>query len=277
VTTTLRPTGPERRGESGSRARSYDICVNARPVGLVILAADPAHGALVGRIEQLAVDEGERHRGRGAVAALAAEEVLRQWGCRRVEAGLPADASAGLHLARALGYTERSRNMLKRLAQPPRLPPGSAARPLADAETGAWREPGKQRHARALTEHGVPRDEAERRAAAFHTLLPQGASTPGAALRVLSHDGTDVGTLWLQLDGGPRPDADAFVYDVEVTQRFRGRGHGRTLMLLAEREALAAGAGVLGLNVFAENLPALRLYASLGYQVVTYELYKPLN
>ncbi len=54
---------------------------------------------------------------------------------------------------------------------------------------------------------------------------------------------------------------------VEVSPAHRGRGHGRTLMLLAERECLAAGVRNLGLNVFADNAVAVRLYGSLGYRV----------
>ncbi len=47
-------------------------------------------------------------------------------------------------------------------------------------------------------------------------------------------------------------------------------------MLLAERQALAAGRQVIGLNVFAGNTPAERLYASLGYEPVVYAMYKVL-
>lgn len=48
-------------------------------------------------------------------------------------------------------------------------------------------------------------------------------------------------------------------------------------MLEAERVCHAAGARLLGLNVFAGNTPALRLYASLGYRPVEIHLYKPLG
>ncbi|MFD7833497.1 GNAT family N-acetyltransferase, partial [Kitasatospora sp. NPDC059803] len=56
----------------------------------------------------------------------------------------------------------------------------------------------------------------------------------------------------------------------------RPRPHGRTLMLLAERECLAAGVRDLGLNVFAGNEVAIRLYASLGYRVTNRIYGKPL-
>ncbi|MGH3313944.1 MAG: GNAT family N-acetyltransferase [Streptomyces sp.] len=277
MTTTLRPTGPEQRGAGGVRSRSYDICVNSRPVGLLRLATDARYGPAAGRVEQLVVDERERRRGRGAVAALAAEEVLREWGCARVEAGIPATAAAALRLADGLGYRERSRNMLKELEEEPRLPSGSSARPMTDAEFPAWRERGRPQLLRTLLDRGVPAEGAERKADEdFRTLLPAGAATSGAVLRVLVHEDSEVGTLWVDVANSPRTDADSWVFDVEVAEERRGHGHGRTLMLLAERESLAAGARVLGLKVYAGNAPAQRLYASLGYRSVEHHLWKPL-
>ncbi|QPP09813.1 GNAT family N-acetyltransferase [Streptomyces bathyalis] len=277
MTTTLRPTGPDQYDADGIRSRSYDICVNSRPVGLLRLTVDPRHGPVTGRVAQLVVEERERRRGRGAVAALAAEEVLRDWGCRAVEISVPVKAGAALGLAAGLGYGERSRSMLKELGEEPPLPRGSTVRPMTDAEFPAWRESGLPRLLETMTERGMPADEAGRRAAtSFEQLLPRGASTPGAALRVLVHEGTDVGRVWVELERSPRPDCDAYVYEVEVEEELRGHGHGRTLMLVAEREALAAGAHTLGLHVLTANTPAIRLYSSLGYQVAEHHFRKPL-
>ncbi|MEK8173235.1 GNAT family N-acetyltransferase [Streptomyces sp. M19] len=47
-------------------------------------------------------------------------------------------------------------------------------------------------------------------------------------------------------------------------------------MLAAEREAAAAAARTIGLHVFSDNEPAVRLYASLGYQPAKRHLLKPL-
>ena len=88
---------------------------------------------------------------------------------------------------------------------------------------------------------------------------------------VLEHEGTRVGTLWVALT-----DDKAYVYDVEADAAHRGHGHGRSLMLLAEAQAIAAGRRVLGLNVFAGNTPAERLYESLGYETTRHVLYKNL-
>jgi ribosomal protein S18 acetylase RimI-like enzyme len=277
MTTTLRPTGPEQYDVDGVRSRSYDICLNSRPVGGLRLATDPRYGPTIGRLEQLAVDEGERRRGRGAVAVLTAEEILRDWGCRSVELSVAAGAQPALKLTESLGYLERSRAMLKELGEEPSLPPGSTARPMTEEDFPVWRERGKPSLVRMLTERGIPADQIERRAEeSTLALLPEGVATRGAVLRVLVHEGADVGTVWIDVERSPRTDADSYVYEVEVDEDRRGLGHGRTLMLIAERECLAAGAHVLGLNVYAHNTPALRLYSSLGYRTAELHLYKRL-
>lgn len=287
MTTTVRPTGPERRDPGGGRERAYEIRVDSRPVGRLRLATCPRYGPAVGRVAQLLVDEPERRRGRGTVAALAAEEVLRgQWGCERVEVSLPADAEAALSLAGQLGYRERSRRMRKVLGEAPPLPAGAAVRAMTDEEFSAWRDAESLRYARTLREHEVPPAQAERCAAdSLRRLLPRGAATPGALLRVLTRGDRDVGTLWLTADGRQGSAGDGqqgdggrahAVYAVHVPEQHRRLGHGRTLMLLAERECLAAAGRTLGLTVYRENAPARALYASLGYRPVEHHLYKRL-
>ena len=93
MTTTLRPTEPLQHSADGGRSRAYDICVNSRRVGSVRVATDPHFGTASGLIEDLRVDEPDRGRGRGTVAALAAEEVLRGWGCTDVKISVPAGAA----------------------------------------------------------------------------------------------------------------------------------------------------------------------------------------
>ncbi|OEU88780.1 acetyltransferase [Streptomyces abyssalis] len=277
MTTTLRPTGPDQYDADSVRSRSYDICVNSRPVGLLRLTVDPQYGPVTGRVTQLVVDERERRRGRGAVAALAAEEVLRDWGCRRVEITVPARAEAALGLVAGLGYRERSRSMIKQLGEEPRLPPGSTDRPMTEAEFPAWVAGGRPKLLRMFADRGVPDSELESRAdESNRALLPAGVHTRGAVLRVLVHEGADVGSVWIETARSPRKDTDSYVYEVEVAEQQRGRGHGRSLMLIAERESLAAGARVLGLHVYCANTPALRLYSSLGYSAVEQHFYKPL-
>ncbi|MFB6441005.1 GNAT family N-acetyltransferase [Streptomyces sp. NPDC056411] len=275
MTTTLRPAGPEERQDDGARARRYDVCVNSRRVGGIRLATDARFGPSAGRIVGLDIDPPDRHRGRATVAALAAEEVLRGWGCRQIEVTVPAEATAALRLAAALGYTERSRTMSKPLNGPPRLPGDSRDRPLGEADFPAWLAAALVTYTRTQRGQGMTRARAEEAAAVSHrALLPDGLGTPGQVLRVLEHGGADVGTLWLSLQMPGQP--GGYVVDVQVAAEHRGRGHGRTLMLVAERETLAAGRSTLGLHVYADNAPARALYDALGYRPTGHLLWKPI-
>ncbi|MEV6275593.1 GNAT family N-acetyltransferase [Nocardia sp. NPDC051832] len=275
MTTTIRPTQPLQHDADGARSRAYDVCVNRRRVGLIRIATMPRYGPGVGTIRALRIDEAERRRGRGAIAVLAAEEVLQGWGCTQVTVTVPADAAAGLRLSSALGYRERSRNMVKQLpAEPPALPAGAHARPMTDAEFGPWQRAEIQEYTQDWIDRGLTPEQARAKAETDdRDNLPDGLATRDTWFRILEHVGTAVGHIWVA-----RRDADrAFVYDVKVGEEHRGHGHGRTLMLIAERVALSGGMSTLGLHVFAGNTPALRLYESLGYQVTQYSQYKQLS
>ncbi|WP_055600418.1 GNAT family N-acetyltransferase [Streptomyces aureus] len=268
MTTTLRPAEPLQQTPDGGRSRTYDVCVNSRRVGSVHLSTDPGFGAASGVISRLGVREPDRGRGRGTVAALASEEVLRGWGCVEVQISVPADAGPALRMARSLGYTERSRNMVKELpAEPPALPEGVEVRPMTEDEYVVWAARAKEGFARSWIDRGVPEEQARAKAESSHAkYLPEGLATPGVAIHVVVRDGRPAGFLWtgrIELEPGHRA---AFVYDIEVEEAHRGHGYGRTLMLLAERVAREAGDTVLGLHVFAGNTPAIRLYESLGYR-----------
>ncbi|WP_192583477.1 GNAT family N-acetyltransferase [Streptomyces albicerus] len=273
MTTTLRPTEPLQRDADGALSRHYRVCVNSRPVGAIHLATHHIFGPSVAQIRDLGIDEPDRGRGRATVAALAAEEVARGWGCTRIEASVPAEAEAALRLATALGYVLRNRNMEKRFdGTAPELPVGSRGRPMTEAEFESWMERAKEDYVQDWITRGVPEAEARAKSERDHaTSLPDGLDSEGMQFSVLEHEGTPVGMLWL----GAR-DGWGFVYDVEADERYRGRGHGRSLMLLAEAQAIAAGRTGIRLNVFAGNTPAERLYESLGYETITYHLYKNL-
>ncbi|MGW0763351.1 GNAT family N-acetyltransferase [Streptomyces sp. NPDC002814] len=273
MTTTLRPTEPLQHQADGTRSRRYQVCVNSRPVGRIHLGTSPSFGATVARVLDLRIEEPDRRRGRATVAALAAEEVARGWGCRQIEVGVPAEAGAALRLFQALGYVLRNRGMEKRLGDtPPELPAGGRGRSMTEAEFASWHEYEAEQYARMWIERGVPEAEAYAKSRRDHeTLLPQGLTTENMLFSVLEDKGVRVGTLWLALR-----DDKAFVFDVEADAAHRGRGHGRTLMLLAESQAIAAGRRALELNVHAGNTPAERLYESLGYEATHYGLYKDL-
>ncbi|WP_371615016.1 GNAT family N-acetyltransferase [Streptomyces sp. NBC_00454] len=273
MTTTLRPSGPLQQSTGGARSRPYEIRVNSRRVGALLLAADTPFGPTVAEIRDLAVEEPDRRRGRATVAALAAEEVLRSWGCRRVRVSVPAGSAGGLRMADSLGYAEYSRNMAKELpAEPPALPEGVAGRPMTEAEFGIWLAGARESYAQSWIGRGMPAQAAHAKSVADHaSLLPGGLATGGVSFGVLEAAGTPVGTVWVAPSGEA-----SYVFDVAVAEEHRGRGYGRGLMLLAERTALAAGHRVLALHVFTDNTPALRLYESLGYRTTDFNYAKDL-
>ncbi|MFI0983263.1 GNAT family N-acetyltransferase [Streptomyces sp. NPDC021093] len=278
MTTTLRPTGPLQLSDKGARSRHYEVCVNSRPVGTAHIETVPDFGTKVGRITALRIDEADRRRGRGTVAALAAEEVLRGWGCDQVTVSVPADAEPARQLATALGYVERSRNMLKTLpSEPPALPARGTVRPLTQSEYDAWRLKETASFAQSWLDQGFTAEQARAKSeASERNFLPAGLATPHTWISHLLHDGAPVGLLWLGRHEIAPGERVAFVFDVEVVEEQRGRGYGRALMTLAERIALRAGDTRIGLHVFAGNTPALRLYESLGYRTTSLYTYKQL-
>ncbi|MET9884202.1 GNAT family N-acetyltransferase [Streptomyces sp. NPDC006430] len=269
MTTTLRPTEPLQQNTDGTRSRAYAVRVNSRHVGSLVLATRSATQSRVGVIRDLWIDAPDRRRGRATVAALAAEEVLRSWGCTSVAVSVPADADPALRMARSLGYQETGRTMVKELpAGAPGLPAGSRSRPMTPDEFDDWLEPGIVEYAQRLVAPGMTPEQGLAASRAEHALmLPQGVDTPGTALVVLEGEEAGVlGTLWVGPCDLPGLGTVPYVWDVEVAAEHRGRGHGRTLMLLAEHAALASAARSLGLYVIEGNTPARRLYESLGYQ-----------
>ncbi|MFD7445564.1 GNAT family N-acetyltransferase [Streptomyces sp. NPDC059909] len=280
MTTTLRPSGPLQRSDGGVRSRTYDVCVNSRPVGSIELATHPGLGPSAGVVRFLRIDERDRRRGRGTVAALAAEEVLRGWGCTQILTSVPVEETAALRLTTALGYTERGRNMIKELPDgpPPALPLGVEGRPMTDGEFREWLVAAVESYTQSWVTRGVPPEQARAKSESDHRdLLPDGLATRGAWLDVLVADGTTVGHVWVAERELHPGEQGAYVYDVEVADAYRGRGYGRALMLLAERVARTeAGASRLGLHVFAGNTPALGLYESLGYRTTQINYFKQL-
>ncbi|MDJ0381713.1 GNAT family N-acetyltransferase [Streptomyces sp. G-G2] len=274
MTTTLRPSAPLQQTPAGARSRPYEIRVNSRRVGSLLLTSDEPLGAFVsGAIQDLLVDEGDRRRGRATVAALAAEEVLRSWGCRRVAVSVPAEAAGGPELAGILGYARTGRNMVKDLTDaPPPLPEGVTGRPMTAGEYAPWLAEAVVRYAGSWQARGLSPEAALAKSTASHAAeLPQGPDTPGVDLLVLEAAGAPAGHIWIGRVAG-----QAYVFDVEVAAGQRGQGRGRSLMLLAEKAVRAAGLTTLGLHVLAGNTPAERLYESLGYRTVRTNFAKEL-
>lgn len=107
-------------------------------------------------------------------------------------------------------------------------------------------------------------------------LLPSGLDTRQHSVWHVVAGHEVVGALWLRV----RPlstEVEAYVFDVEILPEARGRGLGRATMLAAEEAARDQRADVVRLNVFGHNVPAIRLYESLGYSAASISMAKPLR
>jgi len=73
------------------------------------------------------------------------------------------------------------------------------------------------------------------------------------------------------------PPPGAWLYDIEIAPEQRGKGYGRGLLAALERQLASLRVESLGLNVFADNPVARRLYESSGYDVTTQNMTKTLE
>ncbi|MCV7178926.1 GNAT family N-acetyltransferase [Mycolicibacterium sphagni] len=127
-----------------------------------------------------------------------------------------------------------------------------------------------------LVAAGVPSSVATRTAdETFSQSFPGDQPAAGHQVFRVEHGGEKAGVLWI----GPQPTEPQrwWVFDIVISSALRGQGLGRRAMLLAENEARAQGAVELGLNVFGHNTVAVALYQSLGYEMTSMRMRKPLS
>lgn len=152
-------------------------------------------------------------------------------------------------------------------------------RPLTDDEYDTMRTPGLEAFAADLARsaHVDVDDEIRKRAAQFYPdTLTEALAVVGTTIcRILDDEEKDVGLLWL--GRSPNDPTTGFVYDVVIEDAFQGQGLGRAAMLEAEKLLAAEGCARVALNVFGWNERAAGLYRSLGYEVDSMQMSKPLT
>jgi ribosomal protein S18 acetylase RimI-like enzyme len=97
-------------------------------------------------------------------------------------------------------------------------------------------------------------------------LLPQAEMTPDTELFVIrdTTSSTAVGYVWYgSLTRGTKK--VAFLFQLYIHPQYRRQGFGRQALAAFEEEARNTGHDSLGLNVFATNPGAVKLYESVGY------------
>ena len=116
----------------------------------------------------------------------------------------------------------------------------------------------------------LARDETSR-------LLPSGVTTPDHHLYAIRPEPGRplVGYLWFgEMQRGSA--RIAFVFQVLVLPEHRRLGYARAALQLVHEIAESKGLSSVALHVFAHNEGAYALYRSLGYQVSSLNLVKPL-
>ncbi|MEU8423080.1 GNAT family N-acetyltransferase [Micromonospora sp. NPDC048835] len=134
----------------------------------------------------------------------------------------------------------------------------------------------EQGYAEDLVAHRglTPEAALERSVSQIRESLPAGAATEEALLRLGRVGDTEVGWIWVMLPAAAS--RQAWIHNIEVDPAHRGRGHARRMIQLIEAELASLGVPELGLNVFGTNTVAIGLYRSLGFEVVSQQMAKPI-
>ena len=158
------------------------------------------------------------------------------------------------------------------------MPDTLRLRPMTDAEFAVFRTRAVHDYAADKVKAGEwpPERSEELAEAQTDQLLPRGSGTPGMLLLMAETDEDGpVGYAWLALAG---PELDrAWIYDIAIDEEQRGKGYGRALLTGLEQAAYEHGCGSIGLNVFAGNDVARRLYEGAGFRLTSIQMAKPLG
>ncbi len=158
------------------------------------------------------------------------------------------------------------------------MPDTLRLRPMTDAEFASFRARAVHDYAADKVKAGEwPAERAEELAEAqTEQLLPEGIRTPGMLLLMAeAEEDGPVGYAWLALKG---PEVDrAWIYDIAIDEEQRGKGYGRALLTGLERAAHEHGCTSIGLNVFAGNDVARRLYERAGFRLTSTQMAKALG
>jgi ribosomal protein S18 acetylase RimI-like enzyme len=251
--------------QAGHGGTVYTVVVGGAPAGQLALGGSAPRRPDERRLFDLWL--APEHRGRGLARPLVA------WARQRAAATggrlLSVAVVPGEPVRDAIfgAYPLRAQHMVKAVADGVSMPDGVTGRAMTEAEFAPWRAGEVRGYADDLAGSGShsAADALARSVAEFDELLPDGPATAGHGFHCVAHDGQVVGTIWLRHG---HMTGVSYVFGVEVHAEHRGRGYGRAAMLVGEQAAAAAGDAQLGLNVFGHNTVAMRLYESLGYQVV---------
>ncbi len=187
----------------------------------------------------------------------------RSWSAAQLRAGVAAGNAGQRAMVDGGGFTLMASNLRLDLDAVPAAIGDVRVDPMAEAEFDSFIALSSSEYAVERERAGESHERAVRTAREqLAELLPAGRLSEGHRFFTARQEHEEIGHLWLDTSV-----PTWFVYDVAVLPDRRGRGLGRAIMRAAERAAAAEGALGIGLNVFAHNVVARRLYDGLGYRV----------
>ena len=187
----------------------------------------------------------------------------RSWSTVQLRAGVVNGNAAQRALVDGGGFTLMATNLRLDLDGPLPEPGDVRVDPMTEAEFDAFLARSSAEYALERERAGESRERAVRTAREqLAELLPAGRESVGHRFLNARRAGEPIGHVWLDTSV-----PTWFVYDVAVHPDLRGRGLGRAVMRAAAHVAATEGAIGVGLNVFAHNVAARRLYDGLGYRV----------
>ncbi len=147
--------------------------------------------------------------------------------------------------------------------------------PMTESEFEAYLEQTIPEYAadKVRAGHWSEEEALERSRKSYHEELPQGIQTENNYLfRLhLAESGEAIGMIWMKHEA-PRP--HGFIFDIVLDETQRGKGYGKQAMLALEEFAKGMELETIGLNVFAHNAAAMKLYQGLGYEVTNQNMVK---
>jgi len=105
----------------------------------------------------------------------------------------------------------------------------------------------------------------------FDYLLKDGLNSEGHVFWKVCLNGKKIGIFWFYLN--PKDLNNVFVYDAEIKLEYQNQGIGTYTFSIVRERLKALGVRKIGLNVFAHNAGAFRLYERLGFEVTSYNMH----
>lgn len=115
--------------------------------------------------------------------------------------------------------------------------------------------------------------------AEFGKRLPEGRATPGFLLLsvILSEGGAERAVGSFEIGEYPSGSRSVYVWNFALDPGVRGQGHGKRAFALVLEHLRVQGYAKVGLNVFADNVVARRIYEEAGFAVTQMNMERKLG